>query len=196
MKKNGFTLVEMIIVLTIIGLIMSGIMKGKNVIRSAEQKKAYNTWIKEWVMTANEYQDRTGSILGDGTANGGTSTDEDSRFDNVSLWEATTVQDRLKAVGLDLVQGNVSSTKGGSYILKGKYQTNQAKAYLYWLGSTTNGYKNRLYITGVPTDYAIAWDKIMDGKADAQSGDFRMYKDDKPWPNAEQTKTVSVMIEI
>ena len=195
MKKNGFTLIELSIALIIIGLIVGGIMKGKDLIHSADQKKIYNTWVKQWVVASNEYQDRTGSVLGDGVSNGGTNATEDGHADNVNLSTSTTVQDKLKSIGLDFPQGNIDSTKGGSYTIKGKYTTNIARAYLYWLGSTVDGAKNRLYIVGVPTDYAIAWDAMTDGKVDAKSGDFRIYTDDQDWPDAETTKTVNISLE-
>ncbi len=195
-KRNGFTIVELVIVLIVIGLIISGVMKGKNLIKSADQKKIYNTWVKEWQATADSYEDRTGAILGDSKDNGGTGASEDGRCDNINLSSTVTVQDKLKAIGLEYPTGNVNGTNGGQYIIKGKYVTNKATAYLYFLASSSDGYKNKLYITGVPTDYAIAWDKLSDGKIDARSGNFRIYPDDKDWPDATKTKTVNVSLEL
>jgi prepilin-type N-terminal cleavage/methylation domain-containing protein len=205
MKRNGFTLIELSIVLIIIGLIIGGVMKGKDLINSADQKKIYNTWVKEWQVTANTYQDRTGGILADGTVNGGTKDDEDGQCDNVKLSDTTTVQDRLKEVGLDIPVSNMATTNGGAYKIKGKYTTSTATAYLYWLYSKTDGtYKNRLYITGMPTDVAIAFDAMTDGSLDPSSGAFRRYSDDsegtdgtsKTWPDASDTKTVNVSLEL
>ncbi len=41
-SQKGFTLVEMAIVLIIIGIIIGAIVKGKDVIKSGEQKKLYS----------------------------------------------------------------------------------------------------------------------------------------------------------
>ena len=112
--RKGFTLVELSIILVIIGLIIGGVMKGKDLISSAEQKKIYNTWIKGWQVAANSYQDRTGSILGDTNGNG--------QNNNIRLDNTVTVQDRLKAVGLDIPVGNIATSSGGSYKIKGKYK--------------------------------------------------------------------------
>jgi len=205
MKRSGFTLIELSIVLIIIGLIISGVMKGKDLINSADQKKIYNTWVKQWQVTANEYQDRTGGILGDAKANGGTKDTEDGQCDNVNLSNTTTVQDELKAIGLDIPISNLVSTEGGAYRIKGKYTTGKATAYLYWLYSQTDKtYKNRLYITGMPTDVAIAFDKMTDGSINPSSGAFRRYADDETgtdgtsatWPDASTTKTVNVSLEL
>ncbi len=204
MKRSGFTLIELSIVLIIIGLIIGGVMKGRDLINSAEQKKIYNTWVKAWQVAFNEYEDRTGGVLGDGTVNGGTQTTEDGWCDNVRLDNTNTVQGKLRAVGLDVPVSNLPATDGGAYQIKGKYYTSRVIAYLYRLYSQTDGvYKNRLYLTGMPTDVAIAFDKIIDGKIDPSSGAFRRYADNaagsdgtsQTWPDASTTNTVNVSLE-
>lgn len=203
--RKGFTLIELSIVLIIIGLIIGGVMKGKDLINSAEQKKIYNTWIKQWQVTFNEYQDRTGNILGDGTQNGGVHSTQDGQTDNVNIGTSTAVQAQLRAIGLDVPVSNMAESDGGRYKIKGKYTTGTANAYLYWLYSNTDSaYKNRLYITGMPTDVAIAFDKMTDGSMDPSAGSFRRYNDNKTgtdgtsktWPDASTTNVVNVSLEL
>jgi prepilin-type N-terminal cleavage/methylation domain-containing protein len=200
--RKGFTLVELSIVLIIIGLIIGGVMKGKDLIRSAEQKKIYNTWIKGWEIAVNSYQERTGAILGDGAVNGGLAANatEDGWVDNVYLYSTVTVQNRLKAVGLDVPVSNVATSNGGSYSIKGKYATSTAVAYLYQLYSHTDlNYKNRLYILGVPTDVAIAFDQMSDGALNSSTGAFRRYSDNLNggvWPDASVTTIAWVSLEL
>lgn len=62
--RKGFSLIELSIVLIIIGLLMAAIMKGKDLIRSAEMKKFYNTFVKAWELAYTQYYDRTGIPLG------------------------------------------------------------------------------------------------------------------------------------
>lgn len=194
--KKGFTLVELSIVLIIIGLIIGGVMKGKDLINSAEQKKIYNTWIKGWEVTSNIYRDRTGELLGDGALNGGAVGASDGKLDNVELATTTTVQEKLKAIGLDVPVSNVVGSNGGSYSVKGKYVTSVVPMTLHW-GGAAGKEKNRLYMTGLPTDVAIAFDGIANGSLDPQTGAF-MASDAATvvWPDAETTTTVDVMLEL
>ncbi|MDQ1245043.1 MAG: hypothetical protein QG565_1384, partial [Campylobacterota bacterium] len=142
-----------------------------------------------------------GAVLGDATANGGTAATEDGVPDNINLSTGVTVQNRLTAVGLDVPVGNVATTNGGSYSIKGKYITGNAIAYLYNLASATDGgNKPRLYITAVPTDVAIAFDRLTDGTLSSSAGAFRQYPDNTSatgaWPDAKVTTTVNVYLEL
>jgi len=63
-KQKGFTLIELSIVLIIIGLLLAAVMKGRDLIRSAQQKKFYNQFINAWVLAYQQFNDRTGYVLG------------------------------------------------------------------------------------------------------------------------------------
>ncbi|MBF0190021.1 MAG: type II secretion system protein [Magnetococcales bacterium] len=68
-KEEGFSLVEMAIVLVIIGLIVSAIAVGKTTMRKGEATKAYQQYLNPWIQNAiNYYQ-------GTGTAGWGTNAD-------------------------------------------------------------------------------------------------------------------------
>ena len=69
-NNKGFTLIELAIVLIIIGLILGAVTKGRDLIRSGEQKKVYTKFLNEWRMAYLNYYDRTGgSLAGTTTAN-------------------------------------------------------------------------------------------------------------------------------
>lgn len=195
--RKGFTLVELSIVLIIIGLIIGGVMKGRDLINSAEQKKIYNIWVKGWQIAVNTYQDKTGAILGDAPINGGTVAPENGQMDNIRLDNTVTVQNRLEAVGLDVPIGNIAATRGGSYNIKGKYTTQQVRVELRWRNGI-GGFRNRLFFVNMPTDVAIAFDRMIDETMDASLGDFRIdgAAPAAAWPNASTTATVNVTFEI
>lgn len=64
-RQQGFTLVEMAIVLAIIGLILGAVMIGKDVQRNAEYSKVANKFIYQWKMAYDQYYQRTGVVVGD-----------------------------------------------------------------------------------------------------------------------------------
>jgi prepilin-type N-terminal cleavage/methylation domain-containing protein len=169
--RKGFTLVELSIVLIIVGLMIGGVMKGSDMINSAEQKKMYNTWIKGWQLAISQYQDRTGQILGDGIANGGANAGIDGIFDNINLSIVNTVATRLREVGLEVPITNTSTAAnaGGSYIIKGRYTRGTSVMLLSNANINTNA-RNILQLTNIPADVALAIDTMIDGVADAGQG--------------------------
>lgn len=64
-RNQGFSLIEMAMVLIIIGLILSAVSVGINLQRSAENNKIKKTFIEPWVQAYNEHYSRTGSVVGD-----------------------------------------------------------------------------------------------------------------------------------
>jgi len=192
--KKGFTLVELSIVLIIIGLIIGGVIKGTDLINSAQQKKIYNTWVKEWQIVINMYQDKTGNVLADGADNGGETGAADGAMDDIDLNATSTVQDRLKEIGLTVPTSNVAASNGGAYRIQGKYVTSEAVITLDKHATTG---KNLMKIAGVPTDVAISFDTITDGVLGQGTGNFTWDGNTSTeWPNVETTTTVDVVLEL
>ncbi len=192
--KKGFTLVELSIVLIIIGLIIGGVIKGTDLINSAQQKKIYNTWVKEWQIVINMYQDKTGNVLADGADNGGETGAADGAMDDIDLNATSTVQDRLKEIGLTVPTSNAAASDGGAYRIQGKYVTSEA---VITLGKHDTTGKNLMKIAGVPTDVAISFDTITDGVLGQGTGNFTWDGNTSAeWPNVETTTTVDVILEL
>src|SRR3989339_1080059 len=98
-NDKGFTLIEIAIVLVIIGLIIGAAVKGRDLIQSGKQKKFYTNSLKAWEVAVVSYYDRTGQVLGDGGANGGTGA-VDGIFDNIGGAALGAIKARLLAAGL------------------------------------------------------------------------------------------------
>lgn len=198
-QRKGFTLVELSIVLIIIGLIIGGVLKGTDLINSAKQKKFYNTFVKGWQVAANQYQDRTGQILGDAAVNGGVggAAALDGIRETRNLATTNTVRNRLIAVGIDVPV--TSTNNSGSYVVEGKLVSQTVQGILNFQavnGSTRNVFQ----MNNVPTDVALALDTMIDGTADAGLGDCRqniaagLANTTLAWPNASTTTTVNMTI--
>ncbi|MDD5373560.1 MAG: prepilin-type N-terminal cleavage/methylation domain-containing protein [Sulfurimonas sp.] len=210
--RKGFTLVELSIVLIIIGLIIGGVMKGKDMINSAKQKKFMTIFVKGWQVAASGYEDRTGRVLGDGVVNGGTAAAgtagaTDGLRENVDLSTTNSIQAALRAVGLDVPitntgGGNGTVPDGGSYSIDGKYVSSTIVGNLN--SQSINGVvRNVFYMTNVPTDVAMALDTMIDGTQNAGLGDCRIsaaantaLTDNAAtaWGNAQTTTLVNVTI--
>lgn len=197
-NEKGFTLIEMAIVLVIIGLILGAVIKGKDVMNSAKQKKFYTNFVKTWELATASYYDRTGNLLGDSTVNGGTAATKDGIFDNLAGNAFGAVDTTLKAVGLEVPVSNTANS--GQYTYTGTYSGSQTVTlYLYNLYSHYDlRSRNALYLTNMPTDLAIALDTIVDGEANAQTGNFRQYPDNvaTTWPDASTTSVVNAAYTI
>lgn len=68
-RQEGFTLVEMAIVLIIIGIILGAVLKGQDLITNARAKKLTST-LNSWSALTFAFMDRMGRFPGDGQRNG------------------------------------------------------------------------------------------------------------------------------
>lgn len=189
--ERGFTLIEMAIVLVVIGLVLGAVVKGKDVINSAKQKKFYTRYLKQWELSVASYYDRTGNLLADGTVNGGSETSKNGRFDGISSADGfARVNNALKAVGLGQVASNVGNNWQYSYA--GKYSGSQ-KIRMSLTNRTINGRsRNVISLSNMPTDLAVAVDTMVDGEANPLTGNWRIQPagDNTAWPDASTTIVV------
>ncbi len=200
-EKAGFTLIEMAIVLVIIGLIIGAVMKGRDLIKSAQIKNAYETFFAAHYKLIGSYYDRTGRILGDGWINGGSGR-PNGTMDNVYLGSAGNrrrIVRALRNAGIDmcsLVKSNITSNECGrnginigQIALNGEY-TRSTVWVGYYYGTFNGRVKNYLRIQNIPTDFAIALDKMIDGVSNCQSGSFVAISacNNGQWPDPSSTR--------
>ncbi|MEA1936395.1 MAG: prepilin-type N-terminal cleavage/methylation domain-containing protein [Thermodesulfobacteriota bacterium] len=195
-SEKGFTLIEMAIVLIIIGIIIGAIVKGKDIIKSAEQKKLYTKYVRSWQLAYNNYYDRTGWILGDDAS-------DDNATRNGQCNPAATVgnlEAQLKAIGLT----PPSEGPTGSSLVRTYADALGIQRTLTLEFSYNAAIGNFILITcptGFPNDLGIAWDRIIDDISDGSAGDFRYAADSTApqtniaWPSA-QTEPVDASAAI
>ena len=170
-NNKGFTLIEMAIVLIIIGIIIGAVVKGKDVIRSAEQKKLYTKYINAWEMAYNTYYDRTGWILGDVASD----TNSPGRDGHCSSASCANLLAQLKAVGIDApAKGAAGSECQRKYTdLQGRnYDLTIVLDYRATGCAAGNFIRIRCATNGIATELGMAWDRIIDGQRDGTEGDM------------------------
>ena len=63
--QQGFTLIEMAIVLVIIGVILGAVSVGKDLQRDAENQKIFQKFVGSWKQVYDQYYNKVGVVIGD-----------------------------------------------------------------------------------------------------------------------------------
>ena len=183
-NNQGFTLIEMAIVLIIIGIIIGAVIKGKDLIRSAEQKKIYTKYLNAWRMGYANFYDRTGKRLGDFYDASMSSEGQDGKADTDNGHDgaiSNTERGYLKTGdplgsdfrGLDNVGLTAPSTNTGN-CWEYTYTDKDGGGHSINVGFKYDSqYKyNYMWVSGLPNELGMALDTIIDNVADGTSGDF------------------------
>ncbi len=183
--EKGFTLVEMALVLIIIGIIIGAIVKGKDLVRGAEQKRIYSKFVNGWRLSYLNFYDRTGKLLGDFyDTNAPAGPGQDGRCDsNIDGAGAVTTADLdtlisggganyrgLDTVGLEVPVTNTANDYEYNYVdSEGTNHTLQV-SFLY--NNVAGNTYNYMQIDNIPNELAMSLDTMIDGEADGQDGDL------------------------
>ncbi|WP_028586341.1 prepilin-type N-terminal cleavage/methylation domain-containing protein [Desulfocurvus vexinensis] len=200
-QARGFTLIEMAIVLVIIGIILAGVMKGRDIVRGSQVKQFSQQFAQKWQTVAQTYYDKTGRQLNDGILNGAGAGDPNGFMDGEAGVNADTIEDVLDSVGITvcgMIKSKITtdfthtsqSTLAGCEeaagtptknlfvtLVEGEYAgTLTVMADLVSLtltmGSGNIQRRNCVVLYNVPTDVAIGLDTAIDGLADGTNGSF------------------------
>jgi len=164
--NKGFTLIEMAIVLIIIGIIIGAVVKGKDLIKSAEQKKLYTKFVNAWNLSFNNYYDRTGWILSDDNTAANI-----TRNGNCMIASEANLEAQLTAVGLELPPVGAS----GNTTDRNYKDSNGVLHTLVLVFDYDAAMGNFIRITGtggIPNDLGMALDRMVDGTMDGAAGDL------------------------
>jgi len=200
-NNKGFTLIEMAIVLIIIGIIIGAVVKGKDLVRSAEQKRLYSKFLNSWDMAYNTYYDRTGWILLDvnNSDNGATAGGRDGKCSGTGggVDDSTNLVSQLERVGLK------APSKGptGSECVR-QYTDSTGERHEFTISflnvDAAPNHFNYIEIDSIPIELGITWDRIIDGEMDGDTGDFLYWpaggKTD--WPDVTVTNSGRAVLKV
>lgn len=175
--KKGFSLVEIGIVLVIIGILIAAVMKGKDVITGAEVKQHSQTFLNKWVNIATTHYDKLGyNITGSSTNSSMTVADGRADANASTVHGCTDIKAFAKTAGID-VDSMIISNVGSPCRKKitGEF-TGESTVGVGFENLTittqevNSSKKNVVLFFNVPGDVALAFDKLVDGIADSNSG--------------------------
>jgi prepilin-type N-terminal cleavage/methylation domain-containing protein len=185
--EKGFTLVEMALVLIIIGIIIGAIVKGKDLVRGAEQKRIYSKFLNGWRLSYLNFYDRSGKILGDtwdlnavpaaAGQDGQSDTANGAAGNPTAVGQAALVNGTpptflgIGDIGLDVPVSNVSGTPYQYNYVNSQGNTNTLDVSFDWDTGGGNT-RNVMVINNIPAELALAIDTMIDGEADGTAGDF------------------------
>ena len=183
MKKKAFTLIELSIVLIIIGIILSSVMKGRDLLRSSKIKSFSQTFVNEWEVVVDSYFTRIGTNLNDSIYNGGSALNIDGFMDGDinTTTEYANIENNITASGIDICKSIKADIKDGTTYCTSGYNPFKRSVSGEFTGtkivsvSFTNYIidgksENILLFNNVPGDVAQAIDTMRDGVPDGLTG--------------------------
>ncbi len=188
-KQQGFTLVEMSVVLLVIGLILGAVSIGKDVQRNAEYMKVKQKFLDQWASAYNDYYLRTGVVPADSQTaprmmvNGALFTGASGVVSGGNMTAATgpvelctpELFNEMDRTGVRMPPGRAEGSEDRYVYLDSNGNPQEIRICFKWNNPTTaSGSGNMMVVKGLTPDLARTLDQAIDGKADAQEGLFRL----------------------
>jgi prepilin-type N-terminal cleavage/methylation domain-containing protein len=197
-SQNGFTLVEMAVVLVIIGIILGAVMIGRDAQRNAEYTRIRQNFVSQWAVAYNSYVQRYGVPPGDepraprlivngakiaanqlsGNASSLTEPNalcaSEGTVATIGRTADTTLRNVMLQAGIQLPQGRGQGMEDRYVYLDTNGNPQQVQVCFQWnKPDTKSGAGNVMVVAGVTPDLARSLSVAIDGNTDASSGSFR-----------------------
>lgn len=201
-RQQGFTLVEVSLVLVVIGLILGAVSIGKDVQRNAEYTKIKQKFVDQWASAYNSHYLRAGVVIGDSQVqprlmvngneyavvddliSGRDMTDavepnaicEGGQAPNMTRDEDLILHREMDRHGVRMPPGRAEGFEDRYAYLDTNGNPQELQVCFQWnKPGTAASSGNVMVISGLTPDLARALDQMIDGKADSREGLFRKY---------------------
>ncbi len=176
-NNQGFTLIEMSIVLIVIGLILGAVSIGKDLQRNAVYQKISQSFIQGWALAYQNHFDRVNLVVADNPL-------APTLMVNSNTGEicGLSLQSAMDVAGVEMPTGRAEGSEDKYVYLDTNGNPQQIEVCfdnIPWSvdGLTAGTYmlrnKNVMVIKGITPDLARLLDNSVDGIADARFGKFR-----------------------
>ncbi|MBD3725470.1 MAG: prepilin-type N-terminal cleavage/methylation domain-containing protein [Moraxella osloensis] len=178
--QQGFSLVELSVVLIIIGLIIGAVSIGKDIQRNAVYQQISTLFIQSWSRSYQDYYARTGIVIGDSSSAPTLKIDGASATPNEIC--GTALHSFMDATGIQMPAGRSEGVEHAFVYLDSNgnpQETTVCFQNVNWSepAATAGSYvirnRNVMVIKSLTPDLAQFLDAQIDGKADARFGAFR-----------------------
>jgi len=178
-SSQGFTLVEISIVLVIIGLILGAVSIGKDLQRNAEYQKISSQFVQGWAQAYQNYFQRTGIVLGDSAASPTLRVDGAATTPGEICGAA--LFGLMDAAGIRMPAGRAEGVEDRAVYLDTNGNPQEVRVCfrnVAWsIPGAASGYvarnRNVMIIYSLTPDFARFVDAQVDGNSDARFGAFR-----------------------
>lgn len=164
----------------VVGIMIAAVMGSKDIVKSSEAKKFYQSYVAKWITITNIYQEKTNTKLTDSISNGGTNSYHNGFFDGVDMSfisNQRTLTNKLLNVGINpckLISTNCYFDDGTCnptcYKITGEF-SDEADIKLYLNGYMYNNIPtNFIVLNNIPSDIASMIDTLIDSQSDGLSG--------------------------
>lgn len=179
--KKSFSLVELSISMIVIGFIIAAVMNGRDLIKSVETKEFYQSFARKWTTIIDGYYDRTNAYLSDGLSNAGSNQYSNGYFDGIDMSNDSNqsfLKNTLISSGINpckLISTNCYFPDGTCnptcYKISGEF-TDEVEVQIYLNSYIYNSIPtNFIVLHNIPSDVALAVDRLIDGRANGENGD-------------------------
>ncbi|MDT8407747.1 MAG: type II secretion system protein [Methylococcales bacterium] len=181
LAQRGFTLLEIIMVLVVIGLILGAVSIGSNMQRAASYQRMASTFVNAWVAAYQAHFNNRGYVVGDIQDGSGNWTLKVNGSNAPTPYCGADLRSAMIAAGVSLPPGRATGFEDRYGYLDSNGNPQDAQvcfAHVAWsvinpAGTYEVKTKNVMILDRLTPDLARMLDNMIDGSQDARFGSFR-----------------------